>query len=389
MRTWMLAPLLVLLLGAGLLATFVCFLAAPVQASSQTGASALVEAAQTLQEHLQGPYATIYSLDDALMRRVYQFWVSSCGSKGVICSEAVSGHLQCVMFVTAVFFLAGDTLPFVGNAQDFWGAYAHQTGWQEVGGTASQASARGLPQPGDLMVWRGGAFGHIAVVIDVTPPGASTDGTVTVAQANEAGNRWLPQPSGQPNPTPGNVLTLALHPDRSVTTDLPSFAGYQVLGYLRERRNTVVPHSASTPLPEPATLPAGLPHSPYVSLAWKDATEVGIDPALFVRQINQESGFQPNVVSVAGAIGIAQFMPTTAAGLGIDPHDPVASLHAAAQDMHEKVQQYHGDYAQALAAYNAGEGTVQAAQQRCGLHWVPCLPQETQHYLHVILAPAA
>jgi soluble lytic murein transglycosylase-like protein len=123
----------------------------------------------------------------------------------------------------------------------------------------------------------------------------------------------------------------------------------------------------------------------YVELARQDAQAAGIPPELFVRQINQESGFNPNDVSPAGAEGIAQFMPATAAGLGIDPWDPVQSLRGAAQLMARYAHNYGGDYAKALAAYNGGTGTLQVAISACGAGWLSCEPAETQAYVHIIL----
>jgi soluble lytic murein transglycosylase-like protein len=123
----------------------------------------------------------------------------------------------------------------------------------------------------------------------------------------------------------------------------------------------------------------------YKGLARQAAIEAGIPPDLFVRQINMESGFNPNAQSPAGAQGIAQFMPETARGLGIDPWNPEAALKAAAQLMARYQARYGGDYAKALAAYNAGSGTLQSALERCGLSWQRCLPAETQHYIAVIM----
>jgi hypothetical protein len=131
-----------------------------------------------------------------------------------------------------------------------------------------------------------------------------------------------------------------------------------------------------------------VPNSQYVSLAEQDATAAGIDPQTFVRQINQESGFNPKAKSPAGALGIAQFEPGTAAGLGIDPWDPVASLRAAAQLMASYIRSYGGDVAMALAAYNGGTATLQSALDRCGVAgWQTCLPAETQKYIRAILGP--
>lgn len=122
----------------------------------------------------------------------------------------------------------------------------------------------------------------------------------------------------------------------------------------------------------------------YPTIARNEARAAGIPPVLFVRQINEESGFNPNAVSPAGAIGIAQFMPSTAAGLGVNPWNPSASLKGAARLMASYVKRY-GDYAKALAAYNAGSGRLASALARCGVQWRVCLPIETQRYISLIM----
>jgi len=92
-----------------------------------------------------------------------------------------------------------------------------------------------------------------------------------------------------------------------------------------------------------------------------------------------ESGFDPDAVSTAGAQGIAQFMPATAAAYGLhDPFDPEAAIDAQAHLMSDLLRRF-GSIELALAAYNAGAGAVQA----CG-----CVPPyaETQAYVARILA---
>lgn len=134
------------------------------------------------------------------------------------------------------------------------------------------------------------------------------------------------------------------------------------------------------------SLPAmNLPKSQYIAIAQQDAIDVGISPVYFVRQINQESGFNPYAVSPAGAEGIAQFEPGTAAGMGINPWNPVQALRGAAQLMASYNRTYGGNYAKALAAYNGGSGTVQYAVNNCGANWLNCLPGETRHYIYVIM----
>ncbi len=164
---------------------------------------------------------------------------------------------------------------------------------------------------------------------------------------------------------PTALDVMPLHPDLSVST----WPGYTVLGYIR-------------PLSALSTVSAS---KAFVTLAAQDALAAGISPTLYVRQINAESGFNPKALSPAGAEGIAQFLPATAQALGVDPWDPVAALHAAARLMASYVSSYGGEYAKALAAYNAGPPTLDAALTSCGAHWLVCMPAETQHYVHLIM----
>lgn len=116
----------------------------------------------------------------------------------------------------------------------------------------------------------------------------------------------------------------------------------------------------------------------YEPVARAAAARYEIDPDVFVRQITQESHWDPTAVSHVGALGIAQFMPTTAAWLGVDPLDPIAALDAAAKLDRDNLDAFDGDYAKMLAAYNAGRGSV----VRYG--GVPPFP-ETQNYVELIL----
>jgi len=77
----------------------------------------------------------------------------------------------------------------------------------------------------------------------------------------------------------------------------------------------------------------------------------------------QESAYDPEALSSAGAIGIAQFMPETAADVGVDPYDPFSSIAGAAALLGGYVaaydDRYADPYAVALAAYNAGPLAVE------------------------------
>lgn len=128
-----------------------------------------------------------------------------------------------------------------------------------------------------------------------------------------------------------------------------------------------------------------IPNSPYVMTAQEDAVLVGISPVYFVRQINQESHFNPDAVSATNAEGIAQFEPSTAAALGIDPWDPVQALSGASKLMASYSNKYNGNYAMALAAYNAGGGALQSAVYICGDSWLSCMTAQTQGYVYQIM----
>lgn len=97
----------------------------------------------------------------------------------------------------------------------------------------------------------------------------------------------------------------------------------------------------------------------YLPQIYAIADQYGIDRGIALAQIKQESGCRPGVCSGAGACGIAQFMPTTAARFGITDRTNVdQSLQGWGQYMRYLLDRYNGDYAKALAGYNAGEGSV-------------------------------
>lgn len=109
------------------------------------------------------------------------------------------------------------------------------------------------------------------------------------------------------------------------------------------------------------------------------AAHWNVSAALLAGQLMAESGFDPNAGSPAGAQGIAQFMPSTAASYGLtNPYDPNAAIDAEAHLMADLIAQF-GSPELALAAYNAGPAPVEAC------HCIPAYP-ETQAYVTRILA---
>ncbi len=98
------------------------------------------------------------------------------------------------------------------------------------------------------------------------------------------------------------------------------------------------------------------------SQAIADARLHRLDPGFFASLLLQESAFDPDALSGAGAVGIGQFTLDTAADLGIDPFDWRDAMAGSATLIGRYVARYDGvyadPYATALAAYNAGGGTV-------------------------------
>jgi soluble lytic murein transglycosylase-like protein len=127
-------------------------------------------------------------------------------------------------------------------------------------------------------------------------------------------------------------------------------------------------------------LPADVPFGAEITAA---AKKHGIDPALLAGLVKQESNFNPNAGSPAGARGLTQLMPGTAAGLGVtNVLDPIQSLDGGAKYLRQQLDAFGGDVTRALAAYNAGPGAV----QRYG--GVPPYA-ETQNYVRIVQANAA
>lgn len=127
-----------------------------------------------------------------------------------------------------------------------------------------------------------------------------------------------------------------------------------------------------------ATLPDFVPDRYRVPLL-RAATRWSVSAALLAAQLMAESNFDPFAGSPAGAQGIAQFMPSTAAAYGLrDPFDPVEAIDAQAHLMSDLIRQF-GSPQLALAAYNAGPAPVEAC--RC----IPSYP-ETQAYVTRIVA---
>lgn len=115
---------------------------------------------------------------------------------------------------------------------------------------------------------------------------------------------------------------------------------------------------------------------PYLETARSAARRHGVPEDLFLRLVQQESGWNPRAKSIKGALGLAQLMPATARSLGVDPLNPAENLEGGARYLKKQYATFRS-WRLALAAYNAGPGAV----QKYG--GVPPF-RETRNYVKVI-----
>jgi soluble lytic murein transglycosylase-like protein len=158
---------------------------------------------------------------------------------------------------------------------------------------------------------------------------------------------------------------------------------------LKQQRHSLIQQTGLDPAEDDfiAPLPllvqadcAPLPASDVETLIQDAARKQALDPGLLRAVMRQESGFRPCAVSIKGALGLMQLMPTTAAQLHIsDPFDPAQNVEGGARFLKQLLARYHGDLRLALVAYNAG--TLKADGAPDGFY-----PAETQAYLANIFA---
>ncbi len=203
---------------------------------------------------------------------------------------------------------------------------------------------------------------------------ASADAQATALPGSE------PSPAGYPAATSSASLGLYA-PQAAGAGSYASATAYQTAAPTSPTTQTALDAAAtSTGGPAAAATGAGGAYAPLIEQA---AARNGVDPAVLYGLIEQESGFDPGATSSAGALGLTQLMPSTAASLGVtEPLNPAQSIEGGARYLGQMLRQFGGNTADALAAYNPGPGAV---SQYGG---VPPYP-ETQQYVSKVLANAA
>lgn len=219
-------------------------------------------------------------------------------------------------------------------------------------------------------------FGDLGIELPRVSSQQATSGTA-VASIDEA--------------RPGDLVFFDYSPDRPGIDHVGIYVGNGKMidspkpGDTVDIRNVGSPTLIRRVLPEQAPTAVagtggGVAGVPYANLFTGAAGRYGVDASLLAAVASVESNFDAGAVSPAGAQGLMQFMPATARGLGVSALDPASAVDGAARYLKQLTGQF-GSTELALAAYNAGPGTV----SRYG--GIPPYP-ETQNYVRNVMSKA-
>jgi hypothetical protein len=130
------------------------------------------------------------------------------------CFAWANGTYQCVSFVRGAYSQVYP-MRFTANAFDLWSVYAGQPGWMEIPSASAPLGQRGIPMPGDVMIFKDASIGHAGIVMSVELPTSTTVGAITFSNSNSV----------------SPYTTMPLLPD--LTVDTASWPGYTIRGYIR------------------------------------------------------------------------------------------------------------------------------------------------------------
>jgi membrane-bound lytic murein transglycosylase B len=154
------------------------------------------------------------------------------------------------------------------------------------------------------------------------------------------------------------ATTLAAYGIDTTGIDLSSLdtgVTAEVTGNISSTAFDTVLDQVNSSLPQvDGTVGAG---TPYAELFNAAGAKYGVSPRVLAAIGYVESRFQTDVVSSAGAVGMMQFLPSTAASMGVDPTDPASSIDGAARYLRSGIDRF-GNLEMAIAAYNVGPGAV-------------------------------
>ncbi|MED4285656.1 transglycosylase SLT domain-containing protein [Priestia megaterium] len=166
----------------------------------------------------------------------------------------------------------------------------------------------------------------------------------------------------------GTEASDFVHPNKFVDTKKSSLLNYKTGKVEKPVQTEVVSQQTTKNSLPPATNKATkdqrevVEKLPYGQLILEKSDKYGVDPVLVAAVMTQESGFDKNNESGAGALGLMQLMPATAKGLGVsvsERSNPEKNVDAGVRYLRDLIKMFDGDVVKAVYSYNGGQGNMQ------------------------------